>query len=90
MLDEPNAESEVDVLGFFGFRGGLGAGTADKLHILYFAGTAEPGFIQVREISSETNYVMQSKDDPGGGAREFAVAGSSPSSKDQIDPQTWA
>ncbi len=89
LLDEPNAKFEVDVLGFFGFRGGLDAGTADKLHILYFSGTAEPGFIQVREISSETNYVMQSKDDPGGGARwrEFAWPVKPVIQKNEIDPR---
>jgi hypothetical protein len=88
LLDEPNAKLEYDVLGFFGFREKF-VNYGEQLHAEYFAVTTQPVFIQAREISSETNYLMEAKSEPkqAGGWQDFAWPVDSVIRKSEIKPE---
>ena len=66
LLDQPNGKPEYELIGFFAFDGKREALSKDgpELHALYFVPNAvQRIFVQAKQISSRTNYLLLSKPD---------------------------
>jgi hypothetical protein len=64
LIDQPNAKREYTVLAFFAFHENLPRDLKGNLHVKYFVPDKEPVFIQARQNTRRTNYLMVSKGAP--------------------------
>jgi hypothetical protein len=63
LMDQPNARREYSVVAFFAFREKMPAHPTGVLHVKYYVPQEAPVFIQARQMTWRTNYLMQSKKD---------------------------